>query len=515
VLGVATHSLESCHSDNCRMKYELSSVTLTGMLAKQTPLLHCQRRVGRAVATACVALIAFPALSVGVPDDVAKAARAANVPLSAISIYVREVGREQPLIDHRAYKAMNPASTMKVVTTLVALDVLTPTYQWKTEFSANVPLQGDVLNGALFIRGSGDPKFTWEHLDAVVKNLRAQGIREIRGDLILDRSRFAPATYDAAAFDGQPLRPYNASPDALLFNFKSTGFRFSPQQNGDVAITTDGPAPDGLLIDNKLRTVTGACGDWRWRIGANFEPNGATAKASFTGVYPSECGDREWYVSLLDHGALLSGTFARLWRDSGGVWNGVAKEGVVPKAARVLHTHASAPLASMVTDINKFSNNVMARQLLISFDAQLMESPGRADRGGRAMREWAKLRGFDVPELVIENGSGLSRKERISAKSMAKFLEYGLTAPFANDFVKSLPIAATDGTLSRRFVNAAANGNAFLKTGTLTGVKTLAGYLQLPGNRRFIFVGMINHANADAAVEVLDRAVDGVFRSAK
>jgi serine-type D-Ala-D-Ala carboxypeptidase/endopeptidase (penicillin-binding protein 4) len=451
----------------------------------------------------------------GLPADVAKAARAAKVPPTAISIYVREVGREQPLVDHRAYQAMNPASTMKIVTTLVALDVLTPSYQWKTDFATSAPLQGDALNGALFIRGSGDPKFTWEHLDAAVKNLRAQGIREIRGDLVFDRSRFAPAAYDAAAFDGQPLRPYNAPPDALLFNFKSTGFKFSPQTNGDVSITTDGPLPDGLQLDNKLRTVLGACGDWRWRIGANFEPGGATAKASFTGVYPSECGDREWYVSVFDHTALLAGTFARLWRDAGGVWSGVAKEGVTPKSARVLYTHASAPLSSMVTDINKFSNNVMARQLLISFDAQLMESPGRADRGGRAMREWAKLRGFDVPELIVENGSGLSRKERISAKSMAKFLEYGLTAPFASDFLKSLPIAATDGTLSRRFVNAAANGNAFLKTGTLTGVKTLAGYLQLPGNRRFIFVGMINHANADGAVDVLDRAVDWVFQNAK
>lgn len=455
------------------------------------------------------------------PPEIAKSLRASGVPESAMGLYIREVGREQPLVEHRAFQAMNPASTMKIVTTLVALDVLSPAYQWKTEFATAAPLQGDVLNGALSIRGSGDPKFTWEHLDVAVKELRRQGIREIRGDLLLDRSRFAPATYDAAAFDGQPLRPYNAPPDALLFNFKSTGFKFAPQPSGDVLITTDGPAPDGLVVDNKLRTVPGACGDWRVRIGPNFEQGAAgaanaTVRASFTGVYPSECGDREWYVSVFDHTSLLAGTFARMWRDAGGVWVGAAREGTTAKGARVLYTHLSAPLSSMVTDINKFSNNVMARQLLISFDAQLMESPGRADRGGRAMREWAKLRGFDVPELVVENGSGLSRKERISAKSMAKFLEYGLTAPFADDFVKSLPIAATDGTLTRRFLEKAASGNAYLKTGTLTGVKALAGYLQIPNSpRRFIFVAMINHANADAAVVALDRAVDWVYQSVK
>jgi serine-type D-Ala-D-Ala carboxypeptidase/endopeptidase (penicillin-binding protein 4) len=464
-----------------------------------------------------IALIAFANAShAALPPEVTKALRAANVPPNAMSLYVREVNREQPLIEHRAYQPMNPASTMKVITTLVALDVLTPSFQWKTEFMSAAPLQGQVLNGPLVIRGSGDPKFTWEHLETVVKNLRQQGIREIRGDILLDRSRFAPAKYDAAQFDGQPLKPYNVPPDALLFNFKSVGFRFSPQPNGFVTITTEPPLPDGLGIVNSMRTTTGPCGDWRARVGANFSAGTNLAQATFSGVYPTDCGDRDWYVSLFDHNGLLAGTFARLWRDAGGIWRGTMRNGVVPANARVLYTHASAPLSTMVTDINKFSNNVMARQLLLSFDAALMESPGRAERGGVAMREWAKLRGFDVPELVVENGSGLSRTERISAKGMAKFLEYGLTAPFAKDFIKSLPIAATDGTLSKRFANHLAQGNAFLKTGTLTGSKTLAGYLQIPNSpRRFIFVAMINHPNAEIAVEALDDAVDWVYQTVK
>jgi serine-type D-Ala-D-Ala carboxypeptidase/endopeptidase (penicillin-binding protein 4) len=203
-----------------------------------------------------------------------------------------------------------------------------------------------------------------------------------------------------------------------------------------------------------------------------------------------------------------------MWRDSGGVWTGLMREGKVPRGARILFTHTSAPLSTMVTDINKLSNNVMARQLLLTFDAEMTKSPARATRGGRTIREWAKTRGFDVPDLVVENGAGLSRTERISAKSMAKFLEYGLTAPFAEQFVQSLPIAATDGTLTKRFNNQAAEGNAFLKTGTLVGVKTLSGYLMLPGKRRVIFVGMINHPRAEAGVKSLDLAVDWMFQNA-
>jgi D-alanyl-D-alanine carboxypeptidase/D-alanyl-D-alanine-endopeptidase (penicillin-binding protein 4) len=165
----------------------------------------------------------------------------------------------------------------------------------------------------------------------------------------------------------------------------------------------------------------------------------------------------------------------------------------------------------MVTDINKFSNNVMARQLLLTIDAELSKRPAQAKRAGRSIRDWAKARGFDLPDLVIENGSGLSRIERISAQSLAGMLEYGLTSPFASDFLSSLPLAATDGTLAKRFVNQLAEGNAYLKTGTLTGVKALAGYLLLPDGRRMLFVGIVNHGNAEAAQKALDSAVDWVY----
>ena len=244
-----------------------------------------------------------------------------------------------------------------------------------------------------------------------------------------------------------------------------------------------------------------------------FSNNGNSASASFTGTYPRDCADKDWYVSLFDHNGLLAGTFARMWRDAGGTWTGIMRDGATPRNARALYTHTSASLASMVTDINKFSNNVMARQLLLTIDAELSRKPAQAKRAARSIQEWAKSRGFDINDLVIENGSGLSRVERISAQSMAKLLEYGLTAPFSSDFVSSLPLAATDGTLSKRFVNHQAEGTAYLKTGTLTGVKALSGYLLLPNDRKMIFVGMINHGNAEAGQKALDATVDWVYQT--
>ncbi len=453
---------------------------------------------------------AFAAL----PEPIERALREAGVPPSAASIYVRELGRESPIVGHRATLAMSPASTMKIVTTLVGLDVLAPGYTWTTTFHTAARMDGGALRGPLYIKGSGDPKFTSESLQSVIAALRARGIREISGDIVLDRSRFARIVHDPAAFDGLPRRPYNVGPDALLFNYKSVGFRFNPLSDGTVRVITDGAPPDGLTIVNNLRTATGTCpNDWRSRMQADFDDRGNAVTATFNGTYAVDCGERDWYVSLFDHTGLLAGMFARMWRDAGGVWTGVMREGTVPKNARLLHTHTSAPLASMVTDINKFSNNVMARQLLLTIDAEVSKRPAQAKRAGRVIRDWARARGFDLPDLVIDNGSGLSRSERISAKSLANMLEYGLTAPFASDFVSSLPLAATDGTLSKRFVNQPAEGKAYLKTGTLTGVKALAGYLLLPGDRKLLFVGFVNHANAENAQKALDTAVDWVYFS--
>ena len=471
--------------------------------------------VVRALAALYV-IVSVMTAKAALPDPISDAMRDVGVPPNAVAMYVREVGKQSPLIDHRGSSAMNPASTMKIVTTLVGLDVLTPNYTWKTTFSSNARIENGVLNGALFIKGSGDPKFVTEHLQAAIIALRARGIRHIAGDVLRDRSRFAEATHDPSLFDGQPHRAYNVGPDALLFNFKSVGLKFVPQPDNSVAVTTEGVRPDGLNITSRLRvtgTLGGGCSDWRTLVTPSFASNGHFASASFTGTYPRDCGEQSWYVSLFDEGGLLAGTFARLWRDAGGTWSGVMKDGLTPKNARVLYNHTSAPLATMVTDINKFSNNVMARQLLLTIDAELTKRPGQAKRGARSIREWAKARGFDLPDLVIENGSGLSRIERISSQSMAKILEYGLTAPFASDFVSSLPLAATDGTLAKRFVNQLAEGSAHLKTGTLAGVKALSGYLLLPGDRKMIFVAMINHGNAEAGQKALDAAVDWVYLS--
>ena len=236
------------------------------------------RRAVRYLAAAVVGTSAMTAMMVmaALPEPIADAVRNVGVPTSAVSFYVREVGKQAPLIDHRGSTPMNPASTMKIVTTLVGLDVLTPGYTWKTTFSSNARVENGVLNGPLFIKGSGDPKFVTEHLQAAVNALRARGIQHINGDVLRDRSRFAEAAHDPSLFDGQPYRAYNVGPDALLFNFKSVGLKFVPQPDNSVAVTTEGLQPDGLSITSRLRvtgTVGGGCGNWRVLVTPSFASN--------------------------------------------------------------------------------------------------------------------------------------------------------------------------------------------------------------------------------------------------
>ena len=152
-------------------------------------------------------LFISPLAWAALPEPVAKAMSDTGVPSNAVSVYVREVGRQQALVDHRATTPMNPASTMKILTTLVGLDVLKPSFTWKTTFLSNARIDNGVLTGPLYIKGSGDPKFVTEHLQSAITALRARGIREISGDVVLDRSRFANVTHDPSVFDGQPLRP--------------------------------------------------------------------------------------------------------------------------------------------------------------------------------------------------------------------------------------------------------------------------------------------------------------------
>jgi serine-type D-Ala-D-Ala carboxypeptidase/endopeptidase (penicillin-binding protein 4) len=446
------------------------------------------------------------------PSEILSALKSAGIPQSSASFLVVDAQTGATLLSHQADKSMNPASVMKLVTTAAALDVLTPQFTWRTDFLTTANAEHNVLNSPLYIRASGDPKITWEDLERVFVRLREKGISELKGGVVIDKSVFAPMPNDVAAFDRSPLRPYNVTPDAMLFNFKAAGFKISPQvQDNSVRITPE-PFPEGTALTANVKLTQGACGDWKSKLNASFDDAPTGARVAFSGSYAASCGEREWFVSLLSHDAFFEGSLRWMWKRVGGIGNiGTVKFGAIPTHAQVLDTHISLPLTAAVSDVNKFSNNVMARHLLLTIDRAQNGAPAQSARGANAITAWLKKEGIDTRDLVLENGSGLSRDERVSANFLAALLRKTLTKSHASEFIASLPIAGVDGTLSQRFNNSEVKASASLKTGGLNDVRSLAGYLRRSDGRTLIYIGILNHPRAPQAFGVLERAVEWAF----
>ncbi len=448
------------------------------------------------------------------PRPLQQALSAAGIPAASVAIHIQELGRPQSSLSHNAELAMNPASTMKLVTSFAALELLGPTYSWKTDFFAGGAVRNGMLEGDLIIKGRGDPKMTVENFWLAVRKLRALGVREIRGDLVLDRSWFETGDTDPTRFDNEPLRPYNVAPDALLVNFKSVRFQFVPNTVNRTVSVAHEPQMAQLEVAPQVRLTDGDCGDWRAGLKADFRGDGAAMRAGFSGSYPASCGERTWNVSLFSHPNYVFGVFKQMWLESGGSIRGGVRDGSAPPGSQLLFTTESPSASEVVRDINKFSNNVMARQLFLTLSAEILKLPGRNDRSFEVVQGWLSQRALSLPGLVMENGSGLSRVERITAAGMGRLLENAYQSAVMPEFIASLPLVALDGTMRRRLRFEGVAGRAHIKTGSLADVRSIAGYVLDQNGRRHAVVFFINHPNASQGQAAQDALLRWVHEGA-
>lgn len=446
----------------------------------------------------------------GLPAPVAAALKRAGISASSVGAYVREVGSSNALFTSNEAAPFNPASTMKLLTTNAALELLGPTFTWKTQAYAGGVQTGDVLQGDLILKGSGDPKLVQENFWLFMRRIRATGIREISGNLVLDRSAFESDIFNPAHFDGDPFKPYNAGPDALLLNFKAFGFYFAPAlENGLVRVSIDPPLAGYKVTAPKI--ANGRCDDWQAKLKPSFHANGA----DFNGVFATACGKKTWYLHpyQMSHTDYFGAVFRQIWRDLGGGFQGEVVQGAVPPTAGLLAEWESPSLAEVVRDINKYSNNVMARQLLLSLAPGSMGQAANPEKGARAVKSWLSKKGIDATGLVIENGAGLSRIERISAVTMGRMLVAAFNAPTMPEFMSSMPLVGYDGTMRNRLTTRSVAGNAHIKTGSLNDVRALAGYVLAESGKRYVVVCLINHHNASRGQEAQDALLQWVYEN--
>jgi len=447
--------------------------------------------------------------SVALPSEATAALQRAQVPAEALSLLLQEVGSTKPLLALRADTPVNPASLFKLLTTYAALDRLGPAWTWATPVWIQGTLRQGVLDGAVIVKGTGDPKLVLERVWLLLERLQQLGVREIHGDIVLDRSAFAPADGAVGDFDGEATRPYNVRADALLLNFKSVSYGFVPDPARGVAVVTAEPRLDDPPAARQVPLAAGPCEDWRTALKASFAGPGP---ARFAGSYPAACGVQSWPVADTDPAGYNARLIAALWRQMGGVLTGSVHDGNAPTATPPSFELRSPPLAEVVRDINKFSNNAMAQQLFLSL--ALARNPGQPatqEAAREALRLWAQERlGLEAGDgLTIDNGSGLSRDSRLTARFLARLLQQAYAGPLMPELISSLPLAGIDGTVRKL---KGATGRAHLKTGSLRDVAGIAGYVLAESGRRYVLVAILNHPNANAARPALDAVVQWAVR---
>ena len=427
------------------------------------------------------------------PVSVQSALNVRQVPHDSLSVYIQDLDSGEIVLHWGDDVPRNPASTIKLLTTLAALDILGPTYRWPTNVYALGEITDGVLHGDLLLEGRGDPFLVTERVWQLLRQIRQAGIREIKGDLLLDDSYFDIAEHDPAAFDRQPFRAYNVAPNALMMNFKVIRFWFEPERETNRVEVWMDPALENLAIDNGLTLAPGPCRGYQ--RGITMLADEATDRISLSGKFPNGCKRYRMDRTALSHNAFVFGLFNALWAESGGTLRGGWKTAAAPADIEPLLEFESLPLADVITRINKHSNNVMARQMLYTLSAEVLGEPGTEAGGRRVVSEWLGKNGLALSSLAFDNGAGLSREARLSASDFGALLQFAWRRPNMPEFVASMSLSGLDGTLSQRFRNSPVSGNAHLKTGSLDHVTAIAGYLQSRSGRRFSVVALQNHTD--------------------
>ena len=447
----------------------------------------------------------FGAQAQKLPEPVQIAFEKVGVSENDVGIWIAKAGQTQPVFALNADRPMQPASSVKIVTTSAALELLGPDYRWETHWlSSDFSAKSGVVRGLVYV-GGGDPHYVIERLWLAAQRLRGLGVRSIEGDIRVDRRLFDENEQEQQPMDGQTIRAYNVRADAALISQRSVCLEIVPDAKSGVAFVTPIPRMTGFKVTSKVRLEQGPCSNWKKQLKAKFSPDAAV----FAGSFNASCGKKIWPVSLWSPNAYLKGVFSDVLAQAGIRWKGNVKNSVSGTHGRELLLETSDPLSSLVVLTNKFSNNPMARHLFLSLsfaDEKGKEEPASLSRSRSVLSQWLQKKGVNPKETFIENGSGLSRKTRISAQGLGRVIAGTLSGPYAAEFVSSLPISGEDGTMKRRPIE----GLAHVKTGRLDGVRSAAGLVRDIRGTDWTVVVFVNSQTAGESTQAIDQILSWV-----
>jgi len=465
-----------------------------------------------------ITLTGWPAIGSAnnqLPDEIANAIKQSGFNQDGIGLFIQAVDAVEPLVEFQADTALNPASVIKLVTTAAALGILGSGYRWSTDVWYTGNIEDDTLEGNLYFRGNGDPYLTPERFWRLLNRVSIFGIRHINGNIGIDNTYFKSEPVNYAAFDAQPYRTYHVGPNALLVGFQATEFHFAVvnQQKQEKLQITPFPASPKLQILNNVKLTNGRCGAWQKRLSLSTRSVDGILQVSFGGRYALNCDDRTLYRRVTETQDHFQHYFLPLWYQLGNTLKGDIKLTSVPDNAKPAIKEASISLSEAIRLINKFSNNVMTRQLLLSMGAQSLGPPGTPQKGIQVVKSWLAEQKLGDPALQLDNGAGLSRNTRISAAQLGQLLHYVFQQPYMPEFIASLPVSGYDGTMAHRFTNEPLQGHAHIKTGLLDFVQSMAGYITTATGKRYVVVLLQNHprAHTKAGERLQDHIIRWIF----
>lgn len=525
----------------------LRSTVLTSPAATaERPVPFAQTAPSALAAWAAFAALALSGCAVmprgELPPPVAAVHAETGVPLSALAVVAYPLNQPTRGLRLNADRPMQGASTMKLLTAAAALDRLGPNSRGRTELlvdgdpsaAASAPAPDGHLRTPLYLKGGADADLDWSALWLMLRELRErQGVTALDAGVVVDRTMFRPARPELGApdFDEQPEFPYNVIPDAL--NLNGSLLSFDLRSDAQRVQVSPFPMFGGLDIDAaQLGLADVPCKDWDdyWSVpqfqaqsvsqsqahvqSQSSEPAPApvtpAARLTLRGSFPRDCQVRQ-SLNVLDRQWTTAQAIRQLWTSLGGTLSGEIREGQTPAQARVLVRHQDRPLAELLRPVLKASDNATTRLIFQRLGAAVAQ-PGEdtLPAAQRAVKDWLSTQGVDPADVVLENGAGLSRIERISPAKMAAMLASVQRGRYGPEFLATLPVAGVDGTLARRFKGTPAEGRARMKTGTLRDVVALAGYVPDASGQLWVVVAVINDDRASAARSTLDALVSWV-----
>lgn len=425
------------------------------------------------------------------------------------SLFIKNISKQNKVFSYNEQKSFNPASVMKLVTTYAGLRLLGPNYQWKTDVFYKGNLKNNHLYGDLIIKGYGDPTITYADFSQLIEKVQQRGIKYIHGNIIFDESFFGELQ-SQGLIDDKKYRAYNVNPRSFVVNENTVNFNFSIK-NEKILIQTF-PEVKELKVINHLKLTTQGCSDWKDNLDYEVETKSDMTEIKFNGRYDKDCESKDIDLSVISSSRLPMVLFEKLWKLHGGDIDGEFKN-TYQNITHInkLYTHQSRPLSLVITDINKYSQNLIARNLLLTILVENNGNPINENEAGKYTKNALLKEKVRLDSLEIDNGAGLSRNAKVNTEDLVFLLEKAYSGLYMPEFISSLPNMGIDGTLKNRGKKLSVTKHAYLKTGSIQNVSAIAGYIFDKNNDVKIFVFIANDPKANESSKIQDELIEWAY----